>query len=67
MPGRVGLSRHCPQVVKRSLNATMWGALAATAGKIVTPLRDFTASYCGEMSLITSRGAEVRIAMGCQV
>ena len=53
--------------MRRSLNATVFGALAVTAGQIVTPLRNFTPSYCGEVSLITSRAAEVRITMGCQV
>ena len=67
MGGGLGLSGHCSQGMMLSLNGTMCGALAATAGKIVTPLRDFTASYCGEVSLITSRAAEVRITIGCQV
>ena len=67
MPGRVGLSENCSQGARRSLTATMCGALAVTVGKIVTPLRNVTVSYCGEVSLITSRAPEVRITIGCQV
>jgi hypothetical protein len=67
VPGRVGLSRRCSQGTRRSLNATVCDVLAVTAGQIVIPLRNFTASYCGEVSLITSRATEVRITTGYQV